>query len=534
MDNNQQQQIFEFYTFCKTYQLQTKRTFLQEELIGSGNEGQVFLAKPQDWCFNVNQVAIKIQQVHNEKIFEFYQKLSQQQLKLNQNESNEKSYIIKIYEICVTQQKNLVIIMEKGGQDLYKYFKENKEIDFKRKEQICLQLALAIKQLHQLDYVHRDIKPENFVIVNNEFKLIDFGLTKSIDEKQMTMNVGSRIFQAPEILYGDGNYTFSVDIWSLGCTFFEIFANQELIQAKTYLDALNIIVNHIKSQKYIYNRIETLNISQAWKDLIKKMFNHLPNERITSNEVVLTIQSFLNVINNKSTNNFLLQNNQRFQSPLFNPPFLNSQQNIPQINNNFPQQQNGVIQNNNAFLNINGKNNHFQGSNQQMQNKCNENQQFHPPKFLTPNLQNFPNVQSTKAQVQQNSQTNICLMTQQEQIPKQNGILNQHQYVLSTQQFPNQNNDQQMFFNNDTKFQVQEQITQQFNQRIQKLETDLQAARNEIKNLQDENNKLKNEKQLLSDENGEIKNQIRTYIQQQQSSIEVLHKYINQSQQQQN
>ncbi|CAD8172360.1 unnamed protein product [Paramecium pentaurelia] len=534
MDQNQQQQILVFYTFCKqTQQLQTKRTFFNDELIGSGNEGVVFLAKPQDWCFNVNQVAIKIQRGYNQKIFEFYEKLSQQQHKLNQNESNEKSYIIKIYEICLSQQKDLVIIMEIGGQDLYRYFKENKEVDFKRKEQICLQLALAIKQLHQLKYVHRDIKPENFVIVNNEFKLIDFGLTKQIDEKQMTMNVGSRIFQAPEILKGDGHYTFSVDIWSLGCTFFEIFANQELLQAETYLDALNMIVDHIKNQKYIYNRIETLNISQAWKDLIQKMFNHIPDKRITSTEVVFTIQSFLNVINNKSTNNFSFQNNQRCQTPQSNTVFPNSQQNIPQIINHFPQQQNGVIQNNNTFLNINSKITPFQGFNQQMNTKCNENQQIFPPKFQTPNLQNFKNIQTTKAQVQQNSQANICLMTQQEQIPKQNGILNQHQYVLSTQQLPNQKNDQQMFFNNDTKFPVQEQIHQQFNLRIQKLETDLQAAKNEIKNLQDENNKLKNEKQLLSDENGEIKNQIRTYIQQQQSSIKVLHQYINQSQQQQ-
>ena len=33
--------------------------------------------------------------------------------------------------------------------------------------------------LHNLGYAHRDIKPENYIKVGDDWKLCDFGLTKS-------------------------------------------------------------------------------------------------------------------------------------------------------------------------------------------------------------------------------------------------------------------------------------------------------------------------------------------------------------------
>lgn len=35
--------------------------------------------------------------------------------------------------------------------------------------------------------------------------------------------IGTPLYQAPEIINGSDQYTYSVDIWSLGCLFFEIF-----------------------------------------------------------------------------------------------------------------------------------------------------------------------------------------------------------------------------------------------------------------------------------------------------------------------
>lgn len=56
--------------------------------------------------------------------------------------------------------------------------------------------------------------------------MIDFGLIKQNKTNVlMTANVGTPIFSAPEIILGLNNYTKAVDIWSLGCVFFEILTN---------------------------------------------------------------------------------------------------------------------------------------------------------------------------------------------------------------------------------------------------------------------------------------------------------------------
>lgn len=56
--------------------------------------------------------------------------------------------------------------------------------------------------------------------------MIDFGLIKQNKTNVlMTANVGTPIFSAPEIILGLNNYTKAVDIWSLGCVFFEVLTN---------------------------------------------------------------------------------------------------------------------------------------------------------------------------------------------------------------------------------------------------------------------------------------------------------------------
>ena len=47
---------------------------------------------------------------------------------------------------------------------------------------ILLSLCFALEELHQHSIYHMDIKPENIVIIDNEYKLIDFGsaITKTV------------------------------------------------------------------------------------------------------------------------------------------------------------------------------------------------------------------------------------------------------------------------------------------------------------------------------------------------------------------
>ena len=62
--------------------------------------------------------------------------------------------------------------------------------------------------------------PGGNILINKRglLKLADFGLARWIPhaDKQMTMNVVTRCYRAPEVLYGYRKYDEKIDIWSCG------------------------------------------------------------------------------------------------------------------------------------------------------------------------------------------------------------------------------------------------------------------------------------------------------------------------------
>lgn len=83
----------------------------------------------------------------------------------------------------------------------------------------------ALSYLHSNKFMHRDLKPSNLLINSKgEIVLTDFDLAKRIPKKyeNMTKNLVTRWYRAPEILYGSKSYDESVDIWSFGCVMGEL------------------------------------------------------------------------------------------------------------------------------------------------------------------------------------------------------------------------------------------------------------------------------------------------------------------------
>ncbi|KAJ3077166.1 hypothetical protein HDU98_007551 [Podochytrium sp. JEL0797] len=86
-------------------------------------------------------------------------------------------------------------------------------------KQICAQISLAIKHLHDRGLVHRDIKDSN-VVVNSNFdvKLIDFGAVAPIPKNlwgyfQASQFRGTMQYASPEILNGSWYCGRAAEIW---------------------------------------------------------------------------------------------------------------------------------------------------------------------------------------------------------------------------------------------------------------------------------------------------------------------------------
>lgn len=62
-------------------------------------------------------------------------------------------------------------------------------------------------------------------------KIADFGLARtfSIPNRPYTDNVVTLLYRAPEILLGAPQYSTPIDIWALGCIFFELVTKVPMI-----------------------------------------------------------------------------------------------------------------------------------------------------------------------------------------------------------------------------------------------------------------------------------------------------------------
>ncbi|KAJ8680529.1 hypothetical protein QAD02_016316 [Eretmocerus hayati] len=88
-------------------------------------------------------------------------------------------------------------------------------------------ISSALKYLHYQKITHRDLKPENIVLHMKDehiiYKLIDLGYAKELGNQSTTASfVGTFNYVAPELFYKK-KYTRSVDYWSLGILFFEVW-----------------------------------------------------------------------------------------------------------------------------------------------------------------------------------------------------------------------------------------------------------------------------------------------------------------------
>jgi serine/threonine protein kinase len=98
------------------------------------------------------------------------------------------------------------------------------------------QILLGMQYLHQNKVFHRDLKPHNILISHaGTVKIADFGLSRVVGMYLETMSkeIETLWYRAPELLLGTTKYNLAVDVWSLGCIFYEITEFKVLFQTES-------------------------------------------------------------------------------------------------------------------------------------------------------------------------------------------------------------------------------------------------------------------------------------------------------------
>ncbi|KAL4490950.1 hypothetical protein ABPG72_008686 [Tetrahymena utriculariae] len=138
----------------------------------------------------------------------------------------------------------------------------------------------GLQYLHYHGITHRDIKGANILVDSDGVcKLADFGLAKSIsqeiDEGQLKLPQGTPNWMAPEVCrLGTCNSRFS-DIWSLGCTVYEMITGKPPFS--TFLAETIILKVGLLKQPPQF--LVDLQISEKLQDFLLHCFQIKPEER---------------------------------------------------------------------------------------------------------------------------------------------------------------------------------------------------------------------------------------------------------------
>ena len=65
--------------------------------------------------------------------------------------------------------------------------------------------------------------------------------------KKLTIEVGTLYYRAPELLLGNAYYDTKIDIWSIGCIFYELITKKILFKGKNEVSQLSTIYEMIGS-----------------------------------------------------------------------------------------------------------------------------------------------------------------------------------------------------------------------------------------------------------------------------------------------
>jgi eukaryotic-like serine/threonine-protein kinase len=144
------------------------------------------------------------------------------------------------------------------------------------------QAAEGLAYFHEQGWIHRDIKPDNFLMKpTGEVKLIDFALAQRrrggllrFFSRTSAKIQGTRSYMAPEQIRGQ-SLDERADIYSLGCTFFEMLAGKPPFTGGTTAELLN---KHLKAAPPSLQSV-TRNASDAVTQLLKRMMAKLPAAR---------------------------------------------------------------------------------------------------------------------------------------------------------------------------------------------------------------------------------------------------------------
>ncbi|KAK7969664.1 hypothetical protein PG996_001895 [Apiospora saccharicola] len=170
--------------------------------------------------------------------------------KLNEADPENRKHIVN-FERHFEHKGHLCLAFENLSlnlREVLRKFGNNVGINLPATRAYAHQMFVALAHMRKCTIIHADIKPDN-ILVNesrNVLKICDLGTAidrsdAATAHNEITPYLVSRFYRAPEIILGMP-YDYSVDMWSIGCTLYELYTGKILFTGDSNNQMLKAIM----------------------------------------------------------------------------------------------------------------------------------------------------------------------------------------------------------------------------------------------------------------------------------------------------
>ncbi|GFF44112.1 serine/threonine-protein kinase prp4 [Aspergillus udagawae] len=164
---------------------------------------------------------------------------------LREADPEDKKHVIR-FERHFDHKGHLCMVFENLSlnlREVLKKFGRDVGLNLRAIRAYAQQIFLGLSLLRKCNILHADLKPDNLLVneQRNVLKVCDLGSASPATENEITPYLVSRFYRAPEIILGIP-YDHAIDVWSIGCTLFELYTGKILFTGRNNNQMLRSIM----------------------------------------------------------------------------------------------------------------------------------------------------------------------------------------------------------------------------------------------------------------------------------------------------